>query len=61
MAMANFLQLNEQHEQNWTTAYIAGHPATRDLFQVSAADGITLAHYNITYVDQLFCRNDLNR
>ena len=60
MAMANFMQLNEQHKQNWTTAYIAGHSATHDLFQISAADGITLDHYNITYVYQLFRRNDLN-
>ncbi len=54
------MQLNEQHKQNWTTAYIAGHSVIHDLFQISEADGITLAHYNITYIYQLFCRNDLN-
>jgi hypothetical protein len=56
-AVAEMLEFNEKDKDSCGTAHIAGHSATLD--NITAADGITLAHNNLTYVQQLFATNEL--
>jgi hypothetical protein len=58
-AMAKMLELNENSSDGWMTANIAGHTAMHDLYRISAADGIMLENYGLTYVGQLFGKDDL--
>ena len=59
LAMAEMLELNEKDKDSWGTANIAGHSSMHTLYDISAADGITLAHYNFTHVLQLFGTQEL--
>jgi hypothetical protein len=59
LAMAEMLELNEKDKNSWGTANIAGHSSMSSLYEISAADGITLAHYNLTQVQQLFATHEL--
>jgi hypothetical protein len=58
-AMAKMLELNENSSDGWMTTSIAGHTAMHDLFRISAADGIMLENYGLTYAGQLFEKDDL--
>jgi hypothetical protein len=58
-AMARMLELNEESDDGWMTASIAGHTSTLDIYRISAADGIVLDHYGFTYVGKLFGQDDM--
>jgi hypothetical protein len=47
-AVAHFLGLNENSRDGWM--------APRELYRISAADGIVLAHCGLTHVGQVFGR-----
>ncbi len=55
------VELDENGKVTWGTAHFAGHSVIHSLHNISAADRVTLAHYNLSHVQQLFARNDLTR
>jgi len=54
---AEMLKLNEQNNQTWMTAPIAGHSNANGLANITLAEGLILAHCNFTHVAQLFGEN----
>jgi hypothetical protein len=50
LAVAEMLEFNEKDKDSCGAAHIAGHSASLDLYNITAADGITLTHYNFTHV-----------
>ena len=58
-AIANMLELNEKSKDGWASASIAGHGAIQDIFRITAADGITLETFGLTYVGQLWGKDDI--
>ena len=58
-AMAKMHQLNDKNRDSWTCAPIAGHSLANQIFAITAAEGVTLAHLGLNYVEQLFPKNDL--
>jgi hypothetical protein len=58
-AMAKMLELNEGSNDGWMPANIAGHSDMHELSRISAADGLMLEHYRLTYIGQLFGKDDM--
>ncbi len=58
-AMAKMHKLNDINKDSWTCAPIAGHSLANPIFLINTAESITLAHFGLHYVEQLFPINDL--
>jgi hypothetical protein len=58
-AMAKMLELNEESNDGWMTASIAGHSGVHELARITEAEGLMLEHYGLTHVGQLFGRDDI--
>jgi hypothetical protein len=58
-SMAELLELNEKTRDGWHTASISGHSESYDLFRISSAEGLILAHYGLNHVGQLFGISDI--
>ncbi len=59
-AMAKMLELNEGSHDGWMTkANIAGHSDMQELSRILAPDGLMLEHYRLTYIGQLFGKDDM--
>ena len=52
-------KLNDTNKDSWTSAPIAGHSLANPIFAINAAEGVTLVHFGLHYVEQLFPNNDL--
>jgi hypothetical protein len=58
--MVKMLELKEDSRDGWMTASIAGHSGVHELARITEAEGLTLEHYGLTHVGQLFGRDDIS-
>jgi hypothetical protein len=58
-AMARMLELDEESNDGWMTASIAGHSGVHELARIKEAEGLMLEHYGLTHVGQLFGSDDI--